>query len=86
MNLEVSLLLYVLSKIIVADLLLGPMISPITDSWPDLQDQTHLSSCARGLKSHQKGALVGLPSNIDATLALGYFVTLVIIGVHRVHS
>lgn len=84
MNLEVSLLLYVLSKIIVADLLLGPMISPITDSWPDLQ--IYLSSCARGLKSHQKGALVGLPSNIDATLALGYFVTLVIIGVHRVHS
>lgn len=86
MNLEVSLLLYVLSKIIVVDLLLGPMISPITDSWPDLQDQTCLSSCARGLRSHQRGVLVGLPSNTDATLTLGCLVTLVIIGVHRVHS
>lgn len=80
------MLLYVLSKIIVVDLLLGLMILPITDSWPDLQDQTRLSSCVRGLRSHQKGTLVGLPSNIDATLALGYLVTLAIIGVHRVHS
>lgn len=88
MNLEGSLLLYVVSKIMVVDLLLGPVTSPswilgqicrIRPAFPPVEGALELIRKCCGVPPHPP------PHNIDATLALGCLVTMLVIGVHRVH-
>lgn len=66
-NLDGSLILWPISKIIVIGSVLGPVSSPTVCSWPDMQYQKHVSSCEVGHKSKQN--VLGCPPNICATNA-----------------